>query len=199
MRELVRLEETDARLQVERGRALLKAGEARLRESGVADVTVIHRHGGIVETIPEQESDARVVVIGKRGAGHEFATNHVGSKIERVVRANSKPILIANRAAEAPNSVVFAYDAGPAADRAFERLINSPLFEGLPLHIVMAGSENDTHRSALEAAADQLRAGHAVTTSLRQGKPEQVITDIVEQTSGTMLVMGLMAIRHFAH
>ncbi|UZK68458.1 universal stress protein [Sphingomonas sp. S1-29] len=190
MEELVRLEETDARLQVERGRALLKAGEARLRESGVADVAVLHRHGGIVETILEQEADARVVVIGKRGAGHEFATDHIGSKIERVVRASSKPILIANRAAQAPSSVVFAYDAGPAADRALERLVNSPLFVGLPVHIVMADSENDGHRRALEAAAEQLRAGHEVTTSLRKGKPEQVIAEIVEQTPGAMLVMG---------
>lgn len=190
MEELVQLEETHARLQVERGRALLKAGETRLRESGVADVTVLHRHGGIVETILEQENDSRVVVMGKRGAGHEFATDHIGSKIERVVRASSKPILIANRAAEAPDSVVFAYDAGPAANRALERLVNSPLFAGLPVHIVLADSENDGHRRALEAAAGQLRMGHEVTTTLRKGKPDQVIADLIDKTPGAMLVMG---------
>ncbi|WP_033920087.1 universal stress protein [Sphingomonas sp. 37zxx] len=190
MEELVRLEETDARLQVERGRALLKAGEARLREGGVTEVRVLHRHGGIVETILEQEADARVVVIGKRGGSHEFATDHIGSKIERVVRASTKPILIANRAAQAPQSVVFAYDASPAADRALERLVNSPLFAAMPVHIVMADSENDAHRQALTAATSQLEAAHAVTATLEKGKAEEVIADIVAKTPGAMLVMG---------
>ena len=56
-------------------------------------VELVHRHGGIVETILEREKDARVVVIGKRGASHEFASDHIGSKVERVVRASAKPIL----------------------------------------------------------------------------------------------------------
>lgn len=190
MEELVRLEEADARLRVERGRALLKAGEARLRASGVADVRVLHRHGGIVETIVEREAGARVVVIGKRGASHEFAPDHVGSKIERVVRASSKPILIANRLAEAPQRIVFAYDAGPAANRALARLVDSPLLAAMPVHIVMAESDDDAHRRALEPAAAQLAAGHEVTTTLNRGKPEQIIADIVAQTPGAMLVMG---------
>lgn len=190
MEELVRLEEADARLQVERGRALLAAAEARLRESGVSNVRVLHRHGGIVETILEQETDARVVVIGKRGASHEFATDHIGSKIERVVRASSKPILIASRVAEEPRQIVFAYDASAAANRALERLVNSPLFAGLPVHLVMADSDNEAHRRSLDNAAAQLRAGHEVTTTLRKAKPEQLIGDIVAQTPGAMLMMG---------
>src|SRR3546814_103289 len=66
LEELTRLEEADARLQVERGRVLLAASEERLRAAGVDDVRVLHRHGGIVETILEREADARVVVIGER-------------------------------------------------------------------------------------------------------------------------------------
>lgn len=190
MEELVRLEEADARLQVARGRALLAAAEARLRESGVSNVRVLHRHGGIVETILEQETDARVVVIGKRGASHEFATDHIGSKIERVVRASSKPILIASRVAEEPRQIVFAYDASAAANRALERLVNSPLFAGLPVHLVMADSDDEAHRRSLDNAAAQLRAGHEVTTTLRKAKPEQLIGDIVAQTPGAMLMMG---------
>lgn len=190
MEELVRLEEADARLQVERGRALLKAGEARLRESGVADVRTLHRHGGIVETILDQEAGARVVVIGKRGASHEFATDHIGSKIERVVRASTKPILVASSTAEQPRHIVFAYDASPAANRALERLVNSPLLAGLPVHLVMADSDNEAHRRALDDAASQLGVGHAITTTLRKSKPEQLIAEIVAQTPGAMLMMG---------
>lgn len=190
MEELVHLEEADARLQVKQGRALLAAGEARLRETGVSDVRILHRHGGIVETILEQESAARIVIIGKRGASHEFAADHIGSKIERVVRASGKPVLVASRVAEEPRTIVFAYDASPAAGRALERLVNSPLFTGLPVHIVMAQSDDETHRRALDDAAAELRIGHDVTSTIKKAKPEQLISDIVAQTPGAMLVMG---------
>ena len=190
MAELVRLEESDARLQVERGRVLLNAAEQRLQEGGVDHVRTLHRHGGIVETILEREADARVVVIGKRGAGHEFASDHVGSKIERVVRASDRPILIASRMVEEPHAIVFAYDASRAANRALERLRNSPLFTGLPVHVVMADTDDAAHRRALDDAAAQLRDSRDVRTTLQGGRPETLIADIVGQTPGAMLVMG---------
>jgi len=190
MEELVRLEESDAKLQVERGRALLAAGEKRLREGGAAEVRTLHRHGGIVETILEREADARLVIMGKRGAGHEFASEHIGSKIERVVRASDRPILIASRELIEPGEIVFAYDASKAAGRALERLLNSPLLANLPVHLVMADEGDRANRQALEDAAGALRSSRAVRTTLRVGKPEAVIAEIVEQTPGAMLLMG---------
>ena len=190
MEELVELEESDARLQVKRGRVLLEAGEQRLRAAGVQEVHTLHRHGGIVETIIEREAEARLVVMGKRGAGHEFASDHIGSKIERVVRASDRPILIAPGAVEEPREIVLAYDGSKAADRALERLSTSPLFAGLPVHLVMADSEDEAHRRALEAAAGRLGGSRPVRTTLRAGKPEVVIGELASQTPGAMLVMG---------
>lgn len=190
MEELVNLEAADARLKVERGRLLLAAGEQRLRDAGAVDVRPLHRHGGIVETILEREQDARVVVIGKRGASHEFASGHIGSKLERVVRASTKPVLVASREYTEPRSIVFAYDASPAAERALARLIESPLFAGMPVTIVMADSDSEAHRRALSDAATRLGSERAVTTALERGKPEAVIADMAGQTPGAMLVMG---------
>ena len=68
LEELTRLEEADSRLQIERGRVLLATMADRLRADGATAIAPLHRHGGIVETIIEREADARVVVIGKRGA-----------------------------------------------------------------------------------------------------------------------------------
>ncbi|MET4132520.1 nucleotide-binding universal stress UspA family protein [Porphyrobacter sp. MBR-155] len=190
MEELVNLEAADARLKVERGRVLLAAGEKRLREAGAFDVRTLHRHGGIVETILEREEGARVVVIGKRGASHEFATGHIGSKLERVVRASTKPVLVASREVTEPRSIVFAYDGSPAAERALGRLVTSTLFAGMPVNIVMADADTETHRRALQDAATRLGAGRDVTTTLEPGKPEAVIAKVVEQTPGAMLMMG---------
>src|SRR3546814_5735902 len=84
--------------------------------------------------------------MGKRGVGHEYAADHIGSMIERVVRASEKPVLVASREYSEPQHIVFAYDASPAAERALERLANSPPFDGLPVTIVMAEAEGDAKR-----------------------------------------------------
>lgn len=189
LEELTRLEEADARLQIERGRMLLAASRERLQAGGVDDVRLLHRHGGIVETILEREADARIVVIGKRGASHEFATAHIGSKIERVVRASARPILIASRAVEPPRHAVLAYDGSPAAGRALERCVNSPLFAGLPVHIVVAGADDARHRAMLDQALMALD-GRNVTPTLDRGKPEDVIGHVVAATPGAILMMG---------
>ena len=190
MEELVQLEAADTKHKVEQGRVLLAAGEKRLREGGAFEVRTLHRHGGIVETILEREEGARVVIVGKRGASHEFAANHIGSKIERVVRASKRPVLIASREYTEPSHIVFAYDASPAADRALNRLMESALFTGMPITIVMADTDNEAHRRALNSAVSLLSNERAVTATLEPGKPESIIAKVVEQTPCAMLVMG---------
>ena len=190
MEELVAMEAAETKLKVERGRVLLAAAEQRLRERGAVDVRTVHRHGGIIETILEREEGARVVIIGKRGDSHEFAQGHIGSNIERVVRASTKPVLVASREYTEPQHIIFAYDASPAADRALGRLVESSLFTSLPVNIVMADTDHEAHRRALNSAAARLGEERVVTTTLEPGKPESLIAGIVEQTPGAMLVMG---------
>lgn len=190
LEELIKLEEEDARLQIERGRVLLVTMTEHLRTKGADAVVPLHRHGGIVETILERESDARVIVIGKRGASHEFATDHIGSKIERVVRASAKPVLIASRAINEPQSIVLAYDGSKAAARALERVANSPLFNGLPVHVVTVGPDDDKHRNMMDEARAALLGERGVDLTIAQGKAEEVIAGIVEQTPRSLLVMG---------
>lgn len=190
LEELTRLEEADARLQVERGRILLATMAERLQSGGAKAVAPLHRHGGIVETIIEREADARVVVIGKRGAGHEFASDHIGSKIERVVRASAKPVLIAPRAVEVPESVVLAYDGSKAAAHALERVARSPLFAGLPVHVVTVGPDDERHRKLLETARDALAGDRNVELTITQGKADEAIAAVVERVPRSLLVMG---------
>lgn len=190
LEELTRLEEEDARLQVARGRALLDSAAERLKAAGASQVTVLHRHGGIVETILEREASARLVVIGKRGASHEFAAGHIGSKVERVVRASTKPVLVASRVVEPPRTAVLAYDGSPASGRALERCANSPLFRDLPVHVVIAGADDERHRKLIATAVAALGEGRDVQTTLRPEKPEDLIAQVVGDTAGAILMMG---------
>lgn len=190
MEELVRLSEQGTRTEIEKGRVLLQAGEQLLRGAGVTEVSALHRHGGVVETILEREDHARIVVIGKRGVGHEYASDHVGSMIERVVRASEKPVLVASREYAEPKHVVFAYDASPAAERALERLANSPLFDGLPVTIVMAEADSEAQREKLARAEAAFASDHPVRVVIERGRAEKVIPGVVAAIEQSLLLMG---------
>lgn len=190
MEELVRLSEASSRAEIEKGRVLLAAGEQIVREAGVADVKTLHRHGGVIETILEREENARLVIVGRRGTDHEYATDHIGSMIERVVRASIKPVMIVSRNYVEPDHVVFAYDGSPAARRALERLANSPLFAGLPVTIVMAEASGDAKAAALNEAEAVFAPDHPVTTVIDPGKAEKIIPQVVASAPNPLLLMG---------
>jgi len=191
LEELTRMDERQGRLAIEKGQALLNAAEQRLHEAAVVGVAIVHRHGGIVETILEREAEAGLLVMGKRGASSEFAAAHLGSKIERVLRASAKPMLIAPLNPAMPSSIVLAYDGGKSAGRAVERLQQSPLFRGLPIHLLMAGANSTGNRESLAQVAETLTQGGAsVTWELREGTAEEVISETVAARPGSLLVMG---------
>ncbi|MEZ5862313.1 MAG: universal stress protein, partial [Geminicoccaceae bacterium] len=155
LEELTRIDEAAGKLAVARGRLLLDGAEERLKAAGVTDIRKVHRHGGIVETIIEREADVDFVVLGKRGASSEFATDHIGSKVERVVRASSRPVLIASREIRPPATVVVAFDGSATATKAVELVAASPLFAGLAVHLVAAGTRGDL-RGRLDTALARL-------------------------------------------
>lgn len=192
LEELTRIEETESQLAIQAGRALLNAAVDYIQRAGVVgDVTPIHRHGGIIETILEFEVDSRLIVMGKRGASAQFARAHLGSKIERVLRASKKPILIAPETVGDIKQAVIAYDSSASAKRALDLAISSPLFEGLEQHVVMAGSDNQRNRNELDSVRKKFSdTDRTVTVSLLNGAPETVIPTYMNANANSMLVMG---------
>lgn len=194
LEELTRIEEVQGRLAVESGRALLANAEDRLRTAGVANVNTVHLHGGIVETIIEREADAGMVVMGKRGASSDFAAAHIGSKIERVLRASHKPLLVAPDNPRTPMRAVIAYDGGKSIARAISLMSSSPLIDGLPIHILWAAEEVPAHREQLEQLEQVVQLfeqrGQMASYSLKPGVPERIIADFVAEDPSSMLVMG---------
>ena len=87
MEELAELDAQRAKLVSHRGRAVLEDARAIVDQDGVTEITTRLRHGDIVEAISEIEEEARVILIGKRGEAADFAKGHLGSNLERIVRA----------------------------------------------------------------------------------------------------------------
>lgn len=190
LEELTRIDEERSRLTIERGRLLLAQAQERLRAAGSFEVVTTHRHGGIIETILEREKDARLVIIGKRGTESEFARDHLGSQVERVVRASTKPVIVAPRDTVAIERVLLAYDGSASARRALDFIGCSRLFADLPISVVTVGDGGKEHGLLTDAEAALTEAGRPATTELVGGRPEDVLKRKATETAGTLLVMG---------
>ncbi|MEO0499876.1 MAG: universal stress protein [Pseudomonadota bacterium] len=190
MAELAEIDAAEAKLARQRGDLILSGAEERLRSAGIDDVTVTHRHGDIVETIVERERQATLVVLGQRGASAGFAPGHLGSKVERVVRASDRPVLVAARDYREVRRIVIAYDGGATSDKAAALAATNPLAAGCAILMVMAGREDDgTRRAKLEDAAARF-TDHDVDIRLTDGPAEEVIADAARDFGADLLLMG---------
>ncbi len=191
LEELAELDAQRAKLISHRGRAILEDARAILDKDGVAEITTRLRHGDIVEAVAEVEGDARVIIIGKRGEAADFAKGHLGSNLERIVRASRKPVFVASRAFKPISKVLIAYDGGASAMKAVDHIARSPLFQGLSVHVVTVGSPTPDVTKGLEDAKAMLQAaGIAAETSVLPGQPETALGKLVDEAQFDMLVMG---------
>jgi nucleotide-binding universal stress UspA family protein len=189
--ELASLDEQKAKLSQKRGRAILIEAKARLLAAGVTGVSTKLRHGDLIETVNELEADCDLVVVGKRGEAADFARLHLGSNLERIVRASQKPVIVASRVFQAVNRFLIAFDGGPSSWMAVEHIARGSLFPGLQCHVLTVGSETAEAKDALGSASKRLRdAGYAVEANFIQGQPETAIAAYVEARKIDLLVMG---------
>ncbi len=191
LEELAALDAQRAKLISHRGRAILEDATALLERVGVTEVTTRLRHGDIVEAVADIEADARVILIGKRGEAADFAKGHLGSNLERIVRASHKPVFIASRAFRPISKVLVAYDGGAYAMKAVDHIARSPLFQGLSVQIVTVGNATAEVTKGLSDAKALLNtAGIEADTSVLPGQPETALAKLVEEAQFDMLVMG---------
>ncbi len=191
LEELADLDAQRARLIAHRGRAILEDARAILDGAGINEITTRLRHGDIVDTVAEQEAGAEMILIGKRGEAADFAKGHLGSNLERIVRASKKPVFVAARAFKPISRVLIAYDGGASAMRAVEHVARTSLYRGLEVSVVTVGSASDAaHKGLADAKAALEAAGITVETDIVAGQPETALAKLVEEAPFDMVVMG---------
>lgn len=191
LEQLSTLDEQRAKLAQAQGRAILEDAKALIESQGISDVVTRLRHGDIVETITEKEADAEMIVIGKRGEAADFAKLHLGSNLERIIRASHKPVFVASRAFQPVRRVLIAFDGGVSSMKAVDHVARDPLFRGNEVMIVTVGTPSDKMHQALEDARATLAAGgHEAQARIVEGQPDSVLGDLVKSENINMLVMG---------
>jgi nucleotide-binding universal stress UspA family protein len=191
LEQLSEIDAARAKLAHEHGRAILEDAKAIVESGGDIEVETRLRQGDLVETVTDKEDQGDMIVVGKRGEAAGLASEHLGSNLERIVRASHKPVFIANRAFKPVEKVLVAFDGGPSAIKAVDFLADCPLFAGLAVSLVSAGLETPDLRAALDKAAARLaKAGLSAEIILRPGEPEQVLSQMTALEDYDLLVMG---------
>lgn len=189
--ELAALDEQRSKLSLQHGHALLAAAAERARQQGATKVHERLRHGDLIDALVEFEPTYDLLVMGKRGASADMAKLHLGSSLERAVRAIERPILVASRAFKPIERLLIAFDGSASAREAVDLAASSPLLAGLSCHLVMAGAESTVTRAQLAWARERLdAAGVTARIELLPGHADVVIADQVRSSGIDLVVMG---------
>ncbi|MBK1654243.1 universal stress protein [Allochromatium vinosum] len=175
----------------EQGRIFLNQLRERAIAAGAVAPDVRQRHGDLEETLVGQQSSVRLFVLGRRGESAETTQRDLGRNVERVVRALKKPILAVTEQFREPRRVLIAFDGGGMARRGVELVSKSPLFQGLPVHVLMSGKATRDGAKQLDWARTTLeKAGFEASAALVPGDAERVIADAVREQEIDLLIMG---------
>lgn len=181
-------------LEEKKASTLLEAALSVFTEAGQNDrVKTHHATGLLVDTLREFEDPFDLILLGKRGENSEYAKEHIGSTIERVVRASRKPCLVTSRTFKPIEKIALAFDGGESCYKALSYVTSSGLFDGLAIHLVSVpedkGEDFALHHLR-KAEAKLQEAGFAPVCQMLPGVPEDVISNYVEESSISLLLMG---------
>jgi len=167
-----------------------KAMEALGVRSGVFEA----RSGLLCDVLDEYDRKVDLLVLGKRGEGFEFASEHLGSSLERVLRESALPCWVGNREYREIGNVAFAYDGGKSCREGLRFLTESQWLRDLPFRILVAAEgEGDVgwaQEQAQEAEVTLAGAGYEVETEMLNGVVEDAIANYVSDRGVDLLLMG---------
>ncbi len=191
LNELIELEAQRAHLELKQGKLMLEAVVSRAKDAGLQQVEMVQRHGGLVETLDDLADRTRAVVIGRQGEAHAGFPEALGSHIESVIRSVKTPVLVVAERFQVPTDVMFAFDGSETAERVLKRMMESPLFESLSIHLVMVHTGDLNQVEAFEAAHMRLEGhGLSVTSERLNGSVTEALVQYQQTHRIDLTVMG---------
>jgi nucleotide-binding universal stress UspA family protein len=182
-------------LEVDKAKVILNSAQETIaKRFPDAQPVTTHKTGMLVDSLGEVEEKTSFIVLGKRGERSGFASEHLGSTVERVVRASKRPCLVTSRSFRPITKMLLAYDGGPSCRKAAAFLASTDAFKDIELHMVIVSEDSGKEEEALDAlhnAESQLRdAGYKPKCHMFHGTPEEKIAEYVASQDINLLIMG---------
>lgn len=189
LEQLAQLDEARGKFEREKGKLVLEHAKRYFTDS-VMPVSTLHRWGSLVDTVAELETTTQMIVIGKRGEQAQHAVRHLGSNLERVVRAVHVPVLVAAPAFVPIRRLVIAFDGGLSAHKALDFVINHSHLHDCEVHLVLVNAD-DSQRQSTMVAIQRLNAVSVVAYMHDMtGRADEVIATFVQTHDAQLLLMG---------
>jgi len=135
-----------------------------------------------------------LVLLGHETHFHFETANKADETLWRVLRRETRPVVIAPPTLKSGSCVLVAYDESPHADRALQAFETSGLDFGQEVIVMSVAATEDVAKREGEEAVEFLKA-HDIraTACTRQsgGRPGRMILEEVERLNARMLVMGV--------
>ncbi|RUO28734.1 universal stress protein [Aliidiomarina sanyensis] len=193
--EFTDLEEKRAKLARQQGHLFLEAAAKHIKPFGL-EPELRQRLGDLLETLDDIQHDTRLLVIGRQGKRATKTPSqigrYIGHQVERVIRSMQRPVWVIPGAFQVPERIMIAYDHSVTAKKSVEMVAGSPLFKGLPVHVVMVGSESSEHQAQLSSAVTILEEHgfEDVTSALLSGDVEDTLNQYAAEHQISVMVMG---------
>ena len=189
---LVDVESDRAKINHKRAKYILQQAESFLSSREVAKIKLTHETGFLVDLFHQFESNVDLILLGKRGETANFASEHLGANMERIVRASHKPCLVTPREYRPIKKVLLAYDGGKSCQKALNYLTDSPMFKDLELHIITIANRDR------KVASENLKIAQEIASTanfnpicqLLTGEAETNMEKYVEEYDLDFLIMG---------
>jgi nucleotide-binding universal stress UspA family protein len=180
--------------QIQREKAgMILAAVAQKAAAHRVACTVTHETGNLVQTMLTHEQQADLVVLGQRGEHAPWSGGHLGSSIERVVRASVKPCLVTPETFHEIGHLLLAYDGSAESHKAMRAGLRLAGDLGARVTIITV-----CQREHEETASQFLQEAHKQALALKltcdaqllHGVPEKEILEFAGKTKADLIVMG---------
>lgn len=199
--ELVELEAAKAKVNHQRAKIILQEAEQFFGDRHLEKIKLTHETGFLVDLFHKLEQESDLVILGKRGENANFATEHLGANLERIVRSSIKPCLVTPREFQPVKRILLAYDGGKSCQKAIEYLSQSPIFKGLDLHIITVdtGNKDKAQQNLNTAQTIMEQVGINSTSTLLTGDVEDEMEKYIATHNIDLLIMGAYGHNRIRH
>ncbi|KXO07368.1 UspA-related nucleotide-binding protein [Moritella sp. JT01] len=191
LNKMAELDEQRGKIEIQLGNDMLDAAVNSAKSAGLTDIEHKQQHGDFVDALVALEADARLMVVGRSGDGHQGDFKALGYHIETLIRQVHTSIIIAPKDFIEPTNFMLAYDGRETADTVVQRIIQGGLLKGLICHLVTIKNSEDAHKEKFEQAQELLKQeGFKVIASYIEGDISSSLMNYKKEHDIQLVAMG---------